>query len=235
MNKLITSVDPNGNIAESYRTLRTNLMYRNFVKELKLINVVSTAPSEAKTSTIANLANVHAQLGKNVLLVDLDLRKPSLHHKLGMRNKVGVNDLLNGVASLDEVVQKYDENLSIITSGTKALYNNELIQSAHLAEFLEDMKKKFDLVFVDCPPIRFISDGIILSKLCDGTLLVVEYNAIDKKEVKKSFEQLKAVDANIVGTVMTKVDIDSKKYSYYAYGYSYGKEEELGLKKKKQK
>jgi capsular exopolysaccharide synthesis family protein len=231
MNKLITSLEPNGHIAESYRTLRTNLTYRNFVKELKLINIVSTSPSEAKTSTIANLANVHAQLGKKVLLIDLDLRKPSLHHKLGIRNNLGVNDLLNGVATLKEVVKEYDDNLFVITSGTKALYNNELIQSAHLADFLENMKQSFDLVFIDCPPIRFISDGVILSKLCDGTLFVVEYNAIDKKEIKKSFEQLKAVDANVIGTVMTKIDINSKKYAYYENGYNYGKEDELELKK----
>ena len=230
MNKLVTSVDPNGNVAESYRTLRTNLIYRNFDKELKTINIVSTAPSEAKTSTIANLANVNAQLGKKVLIIDLDLRKPSLHHKLGIRNKFGVNDLLNGVATLKEVLIEYDENFSVITSGTKALYNNELLQSDHLKDFLKDMKENFDLVFIDCPPVRFISDGIIISNLCDGTLLVVEYNAICKKEIMKSYEQLKAVDANVVGTIMTKVDLKNKKYSYYAYGYSYGKESGLLVK-----
>jgi capsular exopolysaccharide synthesis family protein len=230
MNSLITSVNPNGNVAESYRTLRTNLMYRNFVKELKLINIVSTSPSEAKTSTIANLANVYSQLGKSVLLVDLDLRKPSLHHKLGIRNKLGVNDYLNGVATLKQIIKKYDDNLYVITSGTKALYNNELIQSAQLKNFLINVKESFDLVFIDCPPIRFISDGIILSNICDGTLLVVEYNAIDKKEVKKSFEQLKDIDANVIGTIMTKVNFDSKKYSYYNYGYGY--EEDFPVKDK---
>ena len=224
MNKLITSTDFNGNVAESYKTLRTNLMFRNFDKELKLINIVSTTPSEGKSSTIANLANVYAQLGKRVLLVHIVRIKTSLHRKLGIRNTVGINDFLSGVSNLEDVVKKYDKHFYVITSGTKTIYYNELMQSANLKNFLEKIKESFDLVFFDCPPIGMISDGVILSSLCDCTLLVVEHNAIDKRAVLRAYEQLKVANANVIGTIMTKVDISKGSYGYKNYGYQYGYE-----------
>lgn len=233
MNKLITSTDFNGNVSESYKTLRTNLMFRNFDKELKLINIVSTTPSEGKSSVISNLANVYAQLGKMVLLVDFDLRKPSIHHKLGIRNTVGINDFLSGISKLEDVVRKYDNHFYVITSGTKTIYYNELIQSENLKNFLEKMKENFDLIFIDCPPIGLISDGVILSSLCDCTLFVVENDAIDKRAVLRAYEQLKVANANVIGTIMTKVDVSKGSYGYQKYGYSYGYGEEEPKKKSK--
>lgn len=218
MNKLVSTVKTNDSIGEAYKIMRTNLMYRNFDKELKVINVVSTVQDEAKTTTITNLANVYAMIGKKVLLIDLDLRKPTVHKKLGIRNQQGINDYLSGVASFGEVVRKYDENFYVITSGTKTKYYTELLHSERLKVFLKEMKSKFDLILIDCPPVSALSDGLIISTLSDATIMVVKYNHIDRREVKRTYEQLLAVNANVIGSVMTNVDINQRRYkNYYAY------------------
>jgi len=219
MNNLITSIDPTSNVSEAFKTLRTNIMYRNFDKELKLINIVSTIASEGKTTTLVNLANAYVQLGKKVLIIDLDLRKPSLHHKLHIKNGLGINDFITGKANLEQVITKFDSHFYVITAGSKTLFYNELIQSENLHKFLTKIKESFDMVFIDCPPIGAFSDGVILSTLCDGTILTVETNKVDKRAIKKTYDQLQAVNSNVIGAVLTKVDTSKNSYKYYNYEY----------------
>ena len=219
MNNLITSIDPTSNVSEAFKNLRTNIMYRNFDKELKLINIVSTIASEGKTTTLVNLANSYVQLGKKVLIIDLDLRKPSLHHKLHIKNGLGINDFITGKANLEQVITKFDSHFYVITAGSKTLFYNELIQSENLHKFLTKIKESFDMVFIDCPPIGAFSDGVILSTLCDGTILTVETNKVDKRAIKKTYDQLQAVNSNVIGAVLTKVDTSKNSYKYYNYEY----------------
>lgn len=217
MKKLITTYDSDGSVAEAYRTLRTNIRYRNVDEDLKIINVVSTTNGERKTSVITNLANTYAQLHKKVLLIDLDLRKPAIHKKLGIRNKLGIVDLINGTVTFEECCFVYSKHLHVLTAGSKIMFQSEFLQSEILAMFIKKIRDHYDYILIDCPPIGLVSDGIIISTLSDGTIFVCESGKNNPSELRHTKELLEEVECNILGVVLTKVHQNHNKY--YSYGY----------------
>lgn len=218
--KVISIEQPESVIAEEYRTLRTNISMREFDKPMKLINVVSANAQEGKTTTALNLAAVYGQLNKKVLLIDLDLRLPTIHKKLGLKNNVGIADILINKNKLEDSIVNYKECFDVLLSGTKTPFTLELAQSESLRSFLDDVKNRYDIVIVDCPPVNLVSDGIIVSKYCDGTIFCVATNHDERKELEHAKELMDNVGINVIGVVMTYAE--PKKHYYDNYYHRKG-------------
>ena len=221
-NTIVCLTAPDSVGAEAYRTLRTNITMRGLGKPVQLINIISANAQEAKTTTAVNLAIVYAQLGKKVLLIDLDLRLASIHKKLGIKNISGITDVVTNNRKFEDVVIHHMDNLDVLLSGVKIDFTSELVQSAALRDFLESMKNIYDVIIVDCPPVNLVTDGLIASTYCDGTLMCIASGYDEKRELEKAKEALENVGANVLGVVMTRMPEGKKYYSYkYKYGYGY--------------
>lgn len=221
--KIIT--DPTSVISESVRMIRTNL---NFL-DLKVINVVSTLPSEGKTSLICDLAVSFAMLEKKVLIIDCDLRKPKVHKKFGLARKDGVTDLIlsHGSISIGSVIQKYEVKdsrikVDVLSAGSRVANPSELINKKSFQSMLEELKKHYDLIFIDCSPISSMTDGVLVSKLADGTVYVIESERTDYPVIQSCMDELKGNNVTVLGAVLTKVNVKRQKKLYgYKYDYYY--------------
>ncbi|EYE87668.1 hypothetical protein Q428_11955 [Fervidicella metallireducens AeB] len=220
---LITYNSPKSPITEAYRTLRTNIQFSSFDEKVKVIVITSTGPGEGKSTTSSNLAVTMAQGGNKTLLIDCDLRKSMLHRKFNLSNEIGLTNLLVDELNLDRVIQNTRvENLSILTAGTKPPNPAELLGSEKMSSFVQEMKKIYDYIIIDTPPVIMVTDAQILSQYADGVLLVVASGEAEKDAVLRSKELLQKVDAKILGVVLNKIDASSKgRYNYY-YQYYYG-------------
>lgn len=220
MSNFIVEKNPKSPISESYRTLRTNIQFSSFDKDIKTIVVTSSAPGEGKSTTVGNLALVMAQSGKRVLLIDADLRKPTVHKKFKLSNQTGLTNILIEDKNPFEVIQKYSDNLYILTSGILPPNPAEVVASNKLRNFINEMKNHFDYILLDSPPVIAVTDAQILSSFLDGVILVVSSGEAEKELVKKSKDLLDKVNANIIGVVLNKLELKSRKgYGYYYYYY----------------
>lgn len=217
--------DPTSVVSESIRMLRTNL---NF-SDLKLINVTSTVPSEGKSEVISNLALSFAMLDKKVLIVDCDLRKPKVHKNFGLSRKAGVADIVlsKGMYPYREAIQTFrDEknkvSIDILTAGSRISNSSELINNQGFARLLKQLKEDYDIVLLDCPPISSLTDGVLVSKLADGTVYVIESDRTDYQVIQGCLEDLKNNNVFVLGAVLTKVNVKNQKKLYgYKYDYYY--------------
>lgn len=214
----IIEKDPNSVASESYKTLRTNIQYSSFDKEYKTIVVTSSVPGEGKTNTVGNLALAFSQGEKKVLLIDCDLRKPALHKRFKVSNSMGLSDVLIGKETLDNVVYRRNGNLDILTSGKIPPNPSEMLGSKAMSEFLKEASIYYDTIILDAPPVLAVSDAQILSTKVDGTIVVVKAEKTRKEEVQNSINQLRKVNATIIGTVLNGVD-NSRNKHYYYYGH----------------
>ncbi|WP_418223278.1 CpsD/CapB family tyrosine-protein kinase [Clostridium isatidis] len=215
----ILEKDPKSIAAESYRTLRTNIQYSSFDKEYKIIMVTSSEPGEGKSTIAGNLALSFAQDGKRVLLIDCDLRKPSLHKKFKISNLVGLSDVLIGKEDLKTALHRYNENLVVLTSGKLPPNPSEMLSSKAMSNLLKELKNVFDYIILDTPPVQAVTDSQILSTKADGTILVIRAEKTKKDSVQNALGLLKKVNANIIGTVLNGIESSRNKYYYY-YGES---------------
>jgi capsular exopolysaccharide synthesis family protein len=213
----IVEKEPKSIAAENYRTLRTNIQYSSFDKEYKVIVVTSSEPSEGKSTTAGNLALSMAQDNKKVILIDCDLRKPSIHKKFKLSNLVGLSDVIIGKADLVKAAHKYNNNLVVLTSGKIPPNPSEMLSSKTMGNLLETLKQSFDYIILDTPPVQAVTDSQILATKADGTILVVRAEKTKKDSVQNAVNLLKKVNANIIGTVLNGVDTNRNKYYYY-YG-----------------
>ena len=213
----IVEKKPKSIAAESYRTLRTNIQYSSFDKEYKVIMVTSSEPGEGKSTTAGNLALCLAQGDKKVILVDCDLRKPSLHKKFKVSNIIGLSDVIIGKEELVTAFHRYNKNLVILTSGKIPPNPSEMLSSKTMTVLLEELKNNFDYIILDTPPVQAVTDSQILSTKADGTIIVVKAERTKKDSVENAINLLKKVNANIIGTVLNGVDNSRNKYYYY-YG-----------------
>ena len=213
----IVEKEPKSIAAESYRTLRTNIQYSSFDKDYKLIVITSSEPGEGKSTTSGNLALCLAQDNKKVILIDCDLRKPSLHKKFKISNLVGLSDVIIGKSDLKEAAQKYNNNLVLLPSGKIPPNPSEMLSSKAMENLLEKLKEDFDYIIIDTPPVQAVTDSQILSTKADGTILVVRSERTKKDSVNNAVNLLKKVNANIIGTVLNGIDASRNKYYYY-YG-----------------
>ena len=214
----IVEKEPKSIAAESYRTLRTNIQYSSFDKEYRIIVVTSAEPEEGKSTTAGNLALCMAEGDKKVMLIDCDLRKPSLHKKFKTSNLLGLSDVIIGKADLASVTHRYNKNLYLLTSGKIPPNPYEMISSKAMSHLLESLKDTFEYIIIDTPPMKVVADSQILSTKADGTILVVRAEKTKKESVKSAIDLLKNVKANIIGIVLNGIDVSGNKY-YYDYEY----------------
>ena len=213
----IVEKEPKSIAAESYRTLRTNIQYSSFDKEYKVIVITSSEPGEGKSTTAGNLALCMAQGDKKVILVDCDLRRPSIHKKFKVSNLAGLSDVIIGKSDLSKVMHRYNKNLVLLTSGKIPPNPSEMLSSKVMENLLEELKGSFDYIILDTPPVQAVTDSQILSTKADGTILVVRAERTKKESVNNAINLLKKVNANIIGTVLNGTDLSRNKYQYY-YG-----------------
>lgn len=213
----IVEKKPKSISAEAYRTLRTNIQYSSFDKEIKTMVVTSSEPGEGKSTTAGNIALSFAQSEKSVILIDCDLRKSSLHRKFKISNLVGLSDVLIGKEKMNDAVNEYSENLHILTSGKLPPNPSEMLGSKAMGRLLEELKSKYDIIILDSAPLQVVTDAQILSTKVDGTILVVRAEKTKRDSVQQAKALLDKVGANILGTVLNGVENTRKKYYYY-YG-----------------
>jgi len=211
----IVEKEPKSMAAESYRILRTNIEYSSFDKEYKVIVVTSPEPEEGKSTTAGNLALCMAQEDKKVMLIDCDLRKPSMHKKFKVSNLIGLSDVMIGKADLTMATHMYNKNLFLLTSGKVSPNPSEMLSSKVMSYLLESLKETFDYIILDTPPLKVVTDAQILSTKADGTILVVRAEKTKKESVKNAVDLLKNVNANIIGIVLNGIDASRNKYEYY--------------------
>ncbi|MFS0774800.1 CpsD/CapB family tyrosine-protein kinase [Neobacillus sp. 3P2-tot-E-2] len=216
--KLIANLDPKSPISEQYRTIRTNVQYSSVDKEIKTLMVTSSGPAEGKSTTVANLAVVFAQLGKKVLLVDADLRKPTVHRTFGVNNLFGFTTVLTKQATLGSTVLETDEkDLYILTSGPVPPNPAELLSSKSMEQFIEEAKEQFDYVLFDTPPLLAVADPQILANKVDGSIYVVFSGKTEIDQAKKAKELLENAQSKLVGVVLNHKEVKNNEYYYY-YG-----------------
>ncbi|BAC14856.1 CpsD/CapB family tyrosine-protein kinase [Oceanobacillus iheyensis] len=216
MRHLITKINPRSPISEQYRTIRTNLQFASVDSDLRSILLTSAGPSEGKSMTTANLAIVYAQQGKRVLLVDADLRKPTIHYTFRLDNLRGLSNILVGETSLRDAVESSDvENLDLISCGPIPPNPSELLGSKRMQFFIEEAKQSYDIVIFDMPPVLAVTDAQVMSNFVDGTILVVRSKQTENDAANRAMEALQSVNANVLGAVLN--DRDKKDANYYYY------------------
>ena len=218
MRSLITKTNPKSPISEQYRTIRTNILFSVVDCPLRSLMVTSSAPAEGKSTTVANLAVVFAQQGKKVLLVDADLRKPTVHYTFRKDNHVGLTNVLTKQAPFQAAVKETDvDNLFVLTSGPIPPNPAELLGSSAMEELLAEAYKQFDLVLFDTPPVLAVTDAQILANQCDGTILVVHSGKTEIEAAQKAKELLINAKGKLLGVVLNQKKQKESSYYYY-YG-----------------
>lgn len=213
----IVEQEPKSIAAEAYRTLRTNIQYSSFDKEIRSIVVTSSEPGEGKSTVTGNLALSFAQDEKSVILIDCDLRRPTVHKNFKLSNEAGLSEVIVGKAKLEDAIQPYNENLHVITSGKIPPNPAEMLSSNVMTNLIKALKEKYDMVILDSAPLQAVTDAQILSTKVDGTVFVVRAERTKIDSVKESKSLLDQVGANIVGTVLHATTATKGKYYYY-YG-----------------
>lgn len=218
MGKITSLEKPQSNISEAYRTIRTGIEFSNLDKDLKVICMTSSKQNEGKTTVLSNLGVSFAKIDKKVLLIDADLRNPSISKMFDTSNSQGLMDILLGKRNIQDCIKKTkQENLYILTGGTIPPNPAEVLSSKKMSEFIESIKDEYDYIFIDSPPVGVVSDASIISAYSDGVIFVVGANEVDSNLAKIAKERLDGVKANIVGVILNKfkTDTNSEYYNYY--------------------
>lgn len=208
--------------AEAYRVLRTNVLFGRKDERLNTITVVSGGAGEGKSTTIMNIATIFAQNGHRILLVDTDLRRPSLHKAFNVSNSIGLTSFLLGQRTLEETIQKTPvKNLDFLPSGRLPASAMGILNSPQMKDFVNDIKQRYDFVFFDAPPILGVSDASILVSMMDMTLLVVQYRKYPQPMTVRAKLTIDKVGGNLLGVVLNNINLSADSYYYYHSGYHY--------------
>jgi polysaccharide biosynthesis transport protein len=208
--------------AEAYRVLRTNVLFGRKDERLNTITMVSGGAGEGKSTSILNTATIFAQNGHRVLLVDTDLRRPSLHKAFNVSNSIGLTSFLLGQRTLEEVIQKTPvKSLDFLPSGRLPASAMGILNSKQMKDFVNDVKQRYDFVFFDAPPILGVSDASILVSMMDMTLLVVQYRKYPQPMTVRAKLTIDKVGGNLLGVVLNNINLSSDSYYYYHSGYHY--------------
>jgi polysaccharide biosynthesis transport protein len=221
----VTQIRPQSQMAESYRALRTSLLLSNLGAPPKVIVVTSARPQEGKTTTSINTAIVLAQKGVRVLLVDADLRRPSVHKTLGMGPRSGLSNVLTGTATAEQTTTTSPilPNLFIMPAGTPPPNPAELLASSNMRDLLAELRGKYDHIVIDTPPTLSVTDAVVLSPRADATILVIRSGQTTKQALRRARDILMQVNAHVAGVLLNAVDLTSPDYYYYyEYQGKYG-------------
>ncbi|MHA6647221.1 CpsD/CapB family tyrosine-protein kinase [Aerococcus urinae] len=214
---LVVVDNPTSAMAEQFRTIRTNIQFSMLDKELKTFNVTSPGPASGKSFLSANIAAAFASDDKRVLLLDADMRKPTVHKTFGVSNDRGLTNLLtDNRLEIHQVIKKsYVPNLFYLTCGAIPPNPSELLASKRMQELMEQLRNVFDIIVLDCPPVLAATDAQVVSARADGTVVVVPYGQCTKDEVKESQALLDKVNTNILGVIMNRTERTEDYYYYY--------------------
>ncbi|OZI13570.1 capsular biosynthesis protein [Bacillaceae bacterium SAS-127] len=214
--KLVTLFNPKSPISEQYRTIRTNITFSSVGQEIRSLMVTSPSPGEGKSTTAANLAIVFAQQGKKVLLVDADLRKPTMHYTFDIFNSVGLTNVLTKQKALSAAVQQSQLNqLHILCSGPIPPNPAELLGSYTMAEFLQEAYYEYEVVIFDTPPVLLVTDAQVVANQCDASILVVSSGQTNADTAMKAKEVLQSAQSKLLGVVLNNVSNKKSGYDYY--------------------
>lgn len=216
--ELIVHNEPKSPVSEQYRSIRTNIMYSSVDEPLKSVLFTSAAPSAGKSTTAANVAISFAQAGHNTILVDADMRRPTMHYTFEIANQRGLSTSIVGEVGLEQIIKATEiENLDIITSGPVPPNPAELLQSNKMEHVLRTLNMQYDYVIVDSPPLLSVADAQILGPRVDGAILVVSAKDSNRDRVIKAKDLLDKTDTNTIGVVMNRKDMGTKENYYYYY------------------
>lgn len=241
--ELVVYDKPKSTSSEVFRTLRTNIQFMNVNQKMKTLLITSTFPKEGKSWVTSNLAITFAQAGKKVLLIDADMRKGRQYQIFDIEKKPGLSDFLATTELTDEgeftenlgvYIQETElNNLQILSSGSVPPNPSELLVSEKTIKLLDLVKGIYDIVIIDGTPCELVSDSIILSRMVDSTLLVAAHKLTKKDAFNRVIKNIKNVEGNIIGVVLNKMPIHSRKYGYTYYYY--GESTDKKMKSKQQK
>lgn len=219
---LITIKQPLAPVSEAFRSLRTNLQFAGADSPLKTILVASPSPRDGKTTIAANLACMIAQSNRSVVLVDTDLRRPNIHKYFQLLNRLGLtNQLIQPQDRLDGSIQNTElDSLKVITFSSLPSNPSELLGSVKMQEMMSYLRDQFDFIILDSPPALMVTDAVVLASRVDGVIIVVKPSVTRRAELHHMIEQLKQVDARVLGVVINDVDVGRSKYYYYRRYYS---------------
>jgi capsular exopolysaccharide synthesis family protein len=233
--ELVTKSRPRSQMAESYRALRTSLLLTFPGGPPKVILITSALPEEGKTTTSVNSAIVLAQKGTRVLLIDADLRRPSIHKTLGMGPKLGLSNVLTGTATLQQatIPSTILPELFILPAGTPPPNPAELLASTKMKDILEELRKNYDHIVIDSPPTLSVTDAVVMSTGADAVVLVIRSGHTTKPALRRARDILLQVNARVCGVLVNAVDLSSPDYYYHyeyqgKYGHGYYQEDALG-------
>lgn len=210
-------------VREAYKAARTNIMFALAGKGCKKISITSASSGEGKSTTCLNIAITFTQIGARVIVVDADLRKPTLHRKLGMANGNGLSHLISGLCTLQEAINATEyKGLDIITAGHLPPNPAELLGSQQMEQLFVELEKQYDYIFLDTPPLNIVTDATILSSKVDGTIVIVRQEVTQHKELQEALGKLKFAEAKVLGAILHDVKSEkNRRYSKYTkYGYN---------------
>lgn len=212
---------PTSGAAEGFRTLRASISLARNAERLRNIGVSSTIPSEGKSLVASNFAIVTAQTGLKTLLVDADLRRPSVHKAFQIQGPIGLTAYLSErVNSIDEIVHNTEvPNLDVVCCGSTPSNPSELISSMRMLQFLEEASARYDRVILDCPPVSAVADPLVVGAMCDGLLFVTKFNKIRREHARRSVQRITDAGIHVVGLVLNDIDFEGRDSYYYTYHY----------------
>lgn len=219
---LISYREPQSEIAEAYRALRTSILLSTPAHPPRSILITSSVPQDGKTMTCVNAAIVLAQQGKRVLLLDADMRRPSIHKAFGLRDQIGLSNILAGSAPASQAIEAtMQPNLFVISAGPIPPHPAELLSSRLMGELLSKLCDEYDHVIIDSPPVIFVTDPVLLSVQTDAVLLIIRSGQTTAAHVRRARNLLQSVKARLLGIVVNAADLTSPDYYYYHYGSKY--------------
>ena len=209
----ITQSSPSSAAAEAYHTIRTNIQFRTETNHGQVILVTSAIAGEGRTTTTCNLAITLSQSGLRVLVVDADMRNPDIHNRLHVDNNVGLSNLLSASQESTEcIIPSEIQYLQVLPGGAKPGNPSPLLSTDQFDGFISQVRREFDVVLLDSPPLLSASDALVISRLADGVVFVVDAQRTSRVVAQKALSKLKEMDVNIIGGILNRVPKHARKY-----------------------
>ncbi|HOJ76467.1 MAG TPA: CpsD/CapB family tyrosine-protein kinase [Bacillota bacterium] len=216
-NRIVVDSYPKSTVTEAFRSFRTNLQFTKIDQELKILMFTSAGPDEGKSTVAANTGIIFANAGKKVLIIDCDLRKP-VQHQIFQKINRGLTDYLSGDCEIYSLIQHTtNRNVDLLTSGPIPPNPAELLGTTKIQQLFGELRKKYDYLIIDVPPVIPVTDACVLASKVDGVVLVIGAGIVRPEIAKQAKELLQKAQGNILGVVLNRVEIESKYASYYCY------------------
>lgn len=216
-NRIVVDSYPKSTVTEAFRSFRTNLQFTKIDQELKILMFTSAGPDEGKSTVAANTGIIFANAGKKVLIIDCDLRKP-VQHQIFQKHNRGLTDYLSVDCEVYSLIQHTaDSNVDLLASGPVPPNPAELLGTTKIQQLFGELRKKYDYLIIDVPPVIPVTDACVLASKVDGVVLVIGAGIVRPEIANQAKELLQKARGNILGVVLNRVEIESKYASYYCY------------------